>query len=101
MTELDTEWMKFMTRISRQQNCDNADESSEGEDECSDAAHIGRATTTQFGIVSIQPSSIAPVTISPKLSAKKSCISKKAQRRTYSFLDTSTDIAGVSSPSAS
>ena len=99
MTKLDTEWMKFMTRISRQQNCDNADESSEGEDECSDAAHIGRATTTQFGIVSIQPSSIAPVTISPKLSAKKSCISKKAQRRTYSFLD-ATETNPQSSPSS-
>jgi hypothetical protein len=85
MSELDTEWMKFMTRISRQQNCDNADESSGGEDECSDL-DIG-VTTTPVGIVSHQPLSNAPSAISSKLSAKKSCISKKAQRRTYSFLD--------------
>lgn len=96
MSELDTEWMKFMTRISRQQNCDNADESSGGEDEYSDL-NIG-VTTTQVGIVSHQPLSNAPSTISSKLSAKKSCISKKAQRRTYSFLD-STEVHSAASSS--
>jgi len=33
MSELDTEWMKFMTRISRQQNCENVDDSSCGEED--------------------------------------------------------------------
>ncbi len=102
MSELDTEWMKFMTRISRQQNCDNADESSGGEDECSDG---GMPTATPVSVLSFNSSSTtttitnAPATISPKLMAKKSCISKKAQRRTYSFLD-ATEPDSTSSSSA-
>lgn len=95
MSILDTEWMKFMTRISRQQNCDNADESSGGEDDCSNVVDIG-VTTTPVGI-SHQPLSSTPSTISPKLSAKKSCISKKAQRRTYSFLDSTEPNSATSS----
>ena len=94
MSELDTEWMKFMTRISRQQNCDNADESSGEEDEHSeigDHENISRlppphphAPLPPVSGLSF-PSKV--ISISPKISAKKSCISKKAQRRTYSFLD--------------
>jgi len=79
MCELDTEWMKFMTRISRQQNCDNADESSGGEeDSCSD---VGIEDTA------VVPQQTKETTASKISAIKKSCISKKAQRRTYTFLD--------------
>ncbi len=98
MSELDTEWMKFMTRISRQQNCDNADESTGGEDDCSDVDI--EVMTKPVGILSLQPLSNASSAISPKLSAKKSCISKKAQRRTYSFLDSTEPHSAASSSSS-
>jgi len=96
MAELDSEWMKFMTRISRQQHCDNADdyddedyndETSEGENEVitpsasAFACCVGSSTTTPK-ITSAGANASASA-----VSAKKSCISKKAQRRTYSFLD--------------
>ena len=114
MSELDTEWMKFMTRISRQQNCDNEDESSGGdEDECSNGEN---AQTTPVSHVSPPGAAAAAGGIaagapkntysSSKTSIhKKSCISKKAQRRTYSFLDTtvaaSDDIPVIASSSSS
>jgi hypothetical protein len=114
MSELDTEWMKFMTRISRQQNCDNEDESSGGdEDECSNGenaqttpvSHVSPpgATAAAGGIAAGAPKNTYS---SSKTSIhKKSCISKKAQRRTYSFLDTtvaaSDDIPVIASSSSS
>lgn len=122
MSELDTEWMKFMTRISRQQNCDNADESSGGEDECSDVGMEDILLTSQSVVATtsrrecdIIPSSSVSVSVSvpqqttasssSKISAvKKSCISKKAQRRTYTFLDdttTTSDVVGVNTIDAS
>jgi hypothetical protein len=104
MAELDTEWMKFMTRISRQQNCDNADdyddeddddETSEGENEvitpsASVSASVGSSTNTPKITSAVANASASAV------SAKKSCISKKAQRRTYSFLDPSTTTTAAS-----
>jgi len=101
MAELDTEWMKFMTRISRQQNCDNADDYDEEEDDHDEtsegdstpsaavaavaaaACGVGGSSTTTPKITSAGSSASATTAVS----AKKSCISKKAQRRTYSFLD--------------
>lgn len=115
MSELDTEWMKFMTRISRQQNCDNADDESSGdEDECSNCgthtatpvpvlsfnSSSNMTSTTTTTTTSIRTTTNAPATISPKLSAKKSCISKKAQRRTYSFLDSTESPLSSASSSA-
>jgi len=98
MAELDTEWMKFMTRISRQQNCDNADdyddeddndETSEEENElitpsASASACIGSSTTTTIPKIT---SAVGNASTLTAIAVKKSCISKKAQRRTYSFLD--------------
>ena len=105
MTDIvDNEWLKFMSRISRQQNCDNADESSGGDDDEHDdstsAVQAAAATSvSSFGGGSMMISSpLSTETILPSSlscsrtssSIKKSCISKKAQRRTYSFLDATT-----------
>ena len=91
MSELvDNEWLKFMSRISRHQNCDNADESSGGDDDepVAEAASFGcsmgsSSTNTTNTTTALQSST------NKSSSIKKSCISKKAQRRTYSFLDPS------------
>jgi hypothetical protein len=98
MTELDTEWMKFMSRLSRQQNCDNEDDITSGDDDIvsNDKQSITLGTDTPPPVKPQQQPNGAAVTV-----IKKSCISKKAQRRTYSFLDTSTDdVASVSPASA-
>lgn len=89
MSELDTEWMKFMSRLSRQQNCDNADESSGCEED--DTHDVVTTSTTVSQPLSMPATKTNAVQSSkPPSSIKKSCISKKAQRRTYSFLDTGT-----------
>jgi hypothetical protein len=98
MTEVDTEWMKFMSRLSRQQNCDNEDDITSGDDDIvsNDKQSITLGTDTPPPVKPQQQPNGAAVTV-----IKKSCISKKAQRRTYSFLDTSTDdVASVSPASA-
>jgi len=108
MSELDTEWMKFMTRISRQQNCDNADESSGGEDERSDVGIEDIAVSVAVAAAAAVVPQQTKETTASKISAiKKSCISKKAQRRTYTFLDdgksmtTDIGIESVNGPSSS
>ena len=90
MAELDTEWMKFMSRISRQQNCDDADDDISSGDESS-------LITQQSSVVmttAVKQQQGHPNSASASATVKKSCISKKAQRRTYSFLDASTDKSG-------
>jgi hypothetical protein len=96
MAELDTEWMKFMSRLSRHQNCDNADDDTSEDD--NSEPNIQQSITRDIDTTASQAISSR---LQQSTTVKKSCISKKAQRRTYSFLDTSTDVAGVSSPSAS
>jgi len=102
---VDNEWLKFMSRISRQQNCDNADESSGCDDYDEDHVNPVSASTTATAVSdggAIISSSL-PVVVSSEnnlqyslastrtpTSIKRSCISKKAQRRTYSFLDATT-----------
>ena len=53
--EIDTEWMKFMSRITRHQNCDTVDAGNDScddddseEDRRRDNAAIGAATTTMM-----------------------------------------------------
>lgn len=108
MAELDTEWMKFMSRLSRQQNCDNADDESIGsrsdDDDTTVTAMSHHAITGRGdGIVSVSvlgtgTTGTTGTTTSklPKSTIKKSCISKKAQRRTYSFLDSHTSSSAAS-----
>lgn len=108
MAELDTEWMKFMSRLSRQQNCDNADDGSSEDDGDDDApaADINLPSITQGSGAAVTPvfqqqqkQQSRPISeTSAAVSIKKSCISKKAQRRTYSFLDASTDAATAADP---
>lgn len=89
MSELDTEWMKFMSRLSRQQNCDNADESSGcEEDDTPDVVTTSTAVSQPLSIPATKTNAVQSA--KPPSSIKKSCISKKAQRRTYSFLDAGT-----------
>jgi hypothetical protein len=78
--EIDAEWMKFMSRITRQQNCDavdaDIDDSDDGEE--SDADAIITTTTPRIQ---------TPMAPAGGIKQRKSCISKKTQRRTYTFID--------------
>ena len=99
---IDDEWMKFMSRITRQMNCEAVDED---DDDTSvgnepDIQHIEpRTSVVANGGVGV--GAVAsnhhdePVTGGGSGSKqtvggrqpKKSCISKKTQRRSYSFID--------------
>ena len=104
--ELDTEWMKFMSRISRQQNCDNADSDCDAEPNVDDEC---RLITSASSVLSTAPSAAASAAASATAASmangnkpKKSCISKKSQRRTYSFIDDgNVDVIGSSGSSKS
>lgn len=95
-TSLDSEWTKFMARLSRQQNCEDCDEDDDESDSreldqeirqpasasasasASAAASASGATTKKA-----QNSTSSAATIK----TKRSCISKKQQRKSYSFVD--------------
>ena len=108
---IDDEWMKFMSRITRQMNCEAVDED---DDDASvgnehDIQHIeprtsvvavmgggGGGATEAAGVCSNHHDE--PVTAGggskPTVGGrqpKKSCISKKTQRRSYSFIDDDTE----------
>jgi hypothetical protein len=91
---LDSEWTKFMARLSRQQNCEDCDdEDDENESDSREreqeirqpastsgaGAGAGAAMTKRAG--DSKTSSAATV------KTKRSCISKKQQRKSYSFVD--------------
>ena len=92
---LDSEWTKFMARLSRQQNCEDCDdEDDENESDMNSrereqeirqpAAGAADAMTKKAsdpGKSSSSSSSAATV------KTKRSCISKKQQRKSYSFVD--------------
>jgi hypothetical protein len=87
--EIDAEWMKFMSRITRQQNCDTVDAENDSGDD--DDEHNGATTTDD---VTFSANHIHKNTTGSEHSVvkpRKSCISKKTQRRTYSFIDIDTD----------
>jgi hypothetical protein len=86
--EIDAEWMKFMSRITRQMNCDTVDDDSISDDG-SDTGHAIMHNPPPPG-ASATPSLVAAGDISKtNAKPKKSCISKKTQRRSYSFIDNS------------
>jgi len=100
--ELDTEWMKYMSRISRQQNCDNADSDTDDDDDACEPAVGGECRRSSSCAFSTAPTAAATVaaTVAALATAngnrhKKSCISKKSQRRTYSFIDDDDAIAAA------
>jgi hypothetical protein len=83
--ELDSEWTKFMARLNRQQNCEDCDE--EEEEEESTESLRGPTTITK-------PKNSDTVTSSAATGkTKRSCISKKQQRKSYSFVDDLTPAA--------
>ena len=100
--ELDTEWMKFMSRLSRQQNCDNADDGDDSDSEYNAECHPSSSvfSTTPTAAASAAAAAAAISTACGN-KQKKSCISKKSQRRTYSFIDTAEGEAPVQPSSGS
>lgn len=100
--EIDAEWMKFMSRINRQMNCDTVDDDTISDDESvlSDLTSLPHGATS---VTTISP----PILTNNKIGisfedaskvsggkTKKSCISKKTQRRSYSFIDGGGDGGG-------
>lgn len=82
--EIDAEWMKFMSRITRQQNCDTADvDNDSGDDDDDDDCGVEDARNNAAG----PGYKKMVVSDTPAVKLRKSCISKKSQRRTYSFID--------------
>ena len=92
--ELDTEWMKFMSRLTRQQNCDNVDEDDDSGSEYNVECHPSSSvfSTNPTAAASAAAAAAANSTANGN-KQKKSCISKKSQRRTYSFIDAGHDEA--------
>lgn len=95
--EIDAEWMKFMSRINRQMNCDTVDDDTISDDE-------SVMSDVQPGSV-VSPSVAVVIDDVSKVGGggklKKSCISKKTQRRSYSFIDEECSTANGSVSDAS
>jgi hypothetical protein len=123
---IDDEWMKFMSRITRQMNCDAVDDEDDdvsiGNDpdiqqhmqrtNASVAVMGGRATEAavvstgvnggmagnqqdEEVITGATTGAGTGTTTGAGSRLKKSCISKKTQRRSYSFIDDHTSSGGV------
>ena len=92
--EIDAEWMKFMSRITRQQNCDtvDADNDSSNDDDDDDEGNNDCDAVSSPTSASIHKNTTPPEH-SSGVKPRKSCISKKSQRRTYSFVDIDTPTA--------
>ena len=96
--EIDAEWMKFMSRINRQMNCDTVDDDTISDDESVLSDII---VPTSLSHVATSATTLSPPTLTNNNAGisfedaskanggkqKKSCISKKTQRRSYSFID--------------
>jgi class 3 adenylate cyclase len=90
--EIDAEWMKFMSRITRHQNCDTVDaENDSGDGDDSDDAD----THNNAAMMTPRTHKNAAVSDGPGVKHRKSCISKKTQRRTYTFIDDDDAIAAA------
>ena len=86
--ELDTEWMKFMSRLSRQQNCDNADSDNSDSEPNVEKCRMSSSVFSTAPTAAATAAACAAATATANGNkVKKSCISKKSQRRTYSFID--------------
>ncbi len=89
---LDSEWSKFMARMNRQQNCEDCDDEDDGDEADTDINNRERdirSNCIDDGIQSATKSSEGPASASASASAsvppsgkqKRSCISKKQQRK--------------------
>lgn len=90
--EIDAEWMKFMTRINRQMNCDTVDDDTISDDESvmSDVIAPSSLPAITSPLLANHNNNGVSFEDASKISGskpKKSCISKKTQRRSYSFID--------------
>ena len=103
-SQIDQEWTKFMMKLNKQGDCDNSDEDEEEEDaeEVFDitnvkfAAHRAASNSSSTNKVGKQPGSddhnnttkaTAGGGVGKAVAPKRTCISKKQQRKTYSFID--------------
>ena len=101
---IDQEWTKFMTKLNKQGDCDNSDE--DDEDDIEEVFNITNTEFTAHRNASQQTSSGANKppgkhsgnnnntamnanggTVGKVVPPKRTCISKKQQRKTYSFID--------------
>jgi hypothetical protein len=84
--------MKFMSRITRQLNCDTVDDDTISDDASDTTAdvnmHSATSATTQI-LAHTGGGSGDHNSSKLQTKPKKSCISKKTQRRSYSFIDNS------------
>jgi hypothetical protein len=93
--DTDTEWMKFMSRLTRQQNCEDDDEYESDDNSCVLYHHVPAS-------VAVPASTDATTTRTTsnnggiKTKTRKTSISKKTQRRSYSFVDQS--LSGITLP---
>lgn len=102
--EIDAEWMKFMSRLNRQMNCDTVDDDTISDDESvlsdlivpTSLSQTATLTTSATSVTSVSPLTFANNNAGISFEdaskvgggkTKKSCISKKTQRRSYSFID--------------
>ncbi len=98
--EIDAEWMKFMSRITRQQNCDTVDAGNDsGDDDDSDEVDT-RNDASGIAMMTPRTHKNTMESDTPGVKHRKSCISKKTQRRTYTFIDDDDDTAPVAAPVA-
>jgi len=105
-SQIDQEWTKFMTKLNKQGDCDNSDEDEEEEaEEVFDITNIDFAThrapslASSTNKVGKQPGNYnnngggsggGGKAVAPK----RTCISKKQQRKTYSFIDALEETSG-------
>jgi len=87
--DADTEWKKFMSRLTRQQNCEDDDDSDDNSG-IEQYTSIGTSAVSSGATATAtipRPGSVVSIGVAPKTKQRKSCISKKTQRRSYSFVD--------------
>jgi hypothetical protein len=87
---LDVEWSKFMTRINKQSNCEYDDDDDDNNMYTGDSV-AGYNHEFNNNVQVPSTTSKVPVPSQPPPPHKRTCISKKQQRKTYSFIDTFTD----------
>lgn len=98
MASIDQEWVKFMNKLNKQGDCDNSDD--DEEDDVEEVFNI--AATPITNKVGKQPPGndnnatklIAGGCLGKAVAPKRTCISKKQQRKTYSFIDALEETSG-------
>jgi hypothetical protein len=91
-SQIDAEWTKFMTKINKQNDCDNGDdfEDEESIEEEFDIANVEFASHRIAPIIKSGTSTVGKggsASNGKAVPHKRTCISKKQQRKTYSFID--------------